>query len=249
MKNAFVFFALLGHFAAGAQPGNAVPKNIRAANTLENLFDASGLTTSDNFYGIPLEPGDVVGNAYLNPEWRRTTFLLYNVDKMIEGYPARYEIGQDQFEIKTSRGIKVLNGSKVKSFVWVDSATRTPHYFVNGRDFDHADHVTFTGFYEVLAEGNLILLCKTAVIVKDPTYNDKFDMGQRNTRILKKRHFYYVDQNEVREVPSSRKKFFSIFGPHADEVGSFANVNKLSIDDAGHLTSIFRHYNSLRVTN
>ena len=249
MKNAFVFFALLGPFAAGAQPGNAVPQNIRAANTLENLFDASGLTTSDNFYGIPLEPGGVVGNAYLNSEWRRTTFLLYNVDKMIEGYPARYEIGQDQFEIKTSRGVKMLNGDKVKSFVWIDSATRTPHYFVNGRDFNQADKAISPGFYEVLAEGNMTLLSKTTVVVKDPTYNDKFDMGQRNTRILKKMDFYYVDQNHVREVPSSKKKFFSIFGRHAEEIESFAKLNKLSVDDAGHLTSMFRHYNNLQVTN
>ena len=249
MKNAFVLIALVGPLAAGAQPGNAVPQNIRAANTLENLFDASGLTTSDNFYGIPLEPGDVVGNAYLNGEWRRTTFLLYNVDKMIEGYPARYEIGHDQFEIKTSRGVKVLNGDKVKSFVWIDSATRTPHYFVNGRDFNGADKAISRGFYEVLAEGNMTLLSKTTVLVKDPTYNEKFDVGQRNTRILKKMDFYFVDQALVREVPSSRKKFFSIFGGHAEDIESFAKVNKLSVDDADHLTSIFRHYNNLRVTN
>ena len=249
MKNIVALFLLLGALTSGAQPINTVPKNIRAANTLENLFDASGLTTSDNLYGIPLEPGGVKGTAYLNADWRRTTFLLYDADKMIEGYPARYEIDQDRFEIKAASGVKVLNGRKVRSFVWLDSLTQTPHYFVNAKDFKNEDKVDLAGFFQVLTEGNLTLLSKTGVVVKDPTYNEKFDMGERDTRIIKKTKYYYLAQNLLREVPSSRKKFFPIFGQHADEIEQFVKVNKLSLNESGHLTTIFLRYNGLAVSN
>ena len=231
------------------QPNSALPKNIRAANTLENLFDANGLSSFDNLYGIPLEPGTVVGDAYLNPEWKRTTLLLYDVDKMIEGYPARYEIDEDQFEIKSSTGIKVLNGRKVKSFVWIDSLTKTPHYFVNGRDFANSDGVRMSGFYEVLAEGQLTLLGKTEVVVKEPTYNEKLDMGQRNTRIIKRTSFFYLDNGALKEVPSSRKKLLPIFGDQAAAMEDFLRVNKLSLNEAAHLRALFEHYNGRIVTN
>ena len=122
MKKPFIAaLALFCSISAIAQPNSPVPKNLRAANTLDNLFDANGLGISDNLYVIPLEPGRIVGNAYLTPDWKRTTFMLYDADKMIEGYPSRYEIDQDQFEIKAASGIKVLSGKRVRSFVWVDS--------------------------------------------------------------------------------------------------------------------------------
>ena len=249
MKTIVALFLLLGVLTSGAQPVATVPKNIRAANTLENLFDASGLTTSDNLYGIPLEPGGVKGTSYLNPGWSRTTLLLYDAEKMIEGYPARYEIDQDRFEIKSANGVKVLNGRRVKSFVWIDSVTQTPHYFVNAKDFKSDDKTDLSGFFHVLTEGNMTLLSKTSVMVKDPTYNDKFDMGDRDTRIIKKTKYYYLAQNTLREVSSSRKKFFPIFGQHAGDIEQFVKVNKLSLNDAGHLTTIFLRYNGLSVSN
>lgn len=241
--------AALCAWSAFAQPSNTVPKNIRAANTLENLADAEGLTSFDNLYGIPLEPGAVVGDAYLNPEWKRTTFMLYDADKMVEGFPTRYEIDLDQFEIKSSTGIKVLSGKRVKSFVWIDSLSNAPHYFINGRDFRGDDGNTLSGFYEVLSEGSLTLLARTDVVVRQPTYNDKFDVGQRDTRILKKLSFYYLQDGVLRELPSSRKKMMSLFGDHSVAVDDFIRVNRLSLNEAAHLRAIFDHYNARLVTN
>jgi hypothetical protein len=232
-----------------AQPNSAVPKNIRAANTLDNLFDANGLASFDNLYGIPLEPGKVVGNSYLNADWKRTTFMLYDTDKMIEGYHARYEIEQDQFEIKAAGGIKVLSGRKVKSFVWVDSLSKSPHYFVNGKDLRGEGQTQPTGFYEVLTEGGLTLLAKTDIVVKEPTYNEKLDMGQRDTRIVKKTAFFYIDNNVMKELPSSRKKLLPLFGQHEAAIEEFIKLNKLSLNQSGHLRAVFEHYNAMTVTN
>lgn len=241
--------ALAFVFGAAAQPISTVPKNIRASNTLSNLYDANGLTTFDNFYGIPLEPGSIVGNAYLNPDWKRTTFLLYDNDKMIEGYSSRYEIDRDQFEIMASGMVKVLNGKRVKSFVWVDSLSRMPHYFVNGRDFKDENNTPFSGFFEVMTEGTLSLLAKTEVVVKNPNYSVQFDMGNRDTRISKKTVFHYAQSGKIKEVPASRKRLLPVFGEHAPAVDRFIKLNTLSLNQEGHLKAIFEHYNSLMITN
>lgn len=243
-----LFVTLLLGGAALAQPNSVVPKNIRAANTLDNLFDGNGLATSDNLWGIPLEPGAVVGNTYLNPEWRRTALSLYDTDKVLEGYLTRYEIDLDQFDIKTTLGIKVLSGKKIKSFVWMDSLTKTPHYFVNGRDLKTAADVPIIGFFEVLAEGDPTLLSKTGVIVKRPNYNEKLDMGNRDTRIEKRAKYYYLENDLLHELPSAKKKIIAVFGDHAEALQDFVKVNKLSWDEEGHLKHIFEHYNGLAIT-
>jgi hypothetical protein len=248
-KASTLAICLVCALAATAQPNSALPKNIRAANTLENLFDANGLSTSDNLYGIPLEPGRIVGNAYLSSHWKRTAFLLYDGDKMIEGYPARYEIDQDQFEIKAAGGVKVLNGKRVKSFVWVDSLTKAPHYFVNGKDLTNTENVPMAGFYEVLTEGALTLLLKTEVIVKKPTYNEKLDVGNRDQRIVKKAVFWYSENGKIKELSSSRKKFFPVFGKHEEAIHEFIRVNSLSLDRPEHMKAIFDQYNKRAAIN
>jgi hypothetical protein len=250
MKKLAVFALVLWSAQyALAQPNSTVPKNLRASNTLDNLFDANGLSNSDNLYGIPLESGRIVGNAYLNPDWKRTTFLLYTSDKMIEGYPSRYEIDQDQFEIKAADAVKVLNGKRVRSFVWADSLTKTPHYFVNGKDFRNEENTPLSGFFEVLAEGNYTLLEKTRVQIIEPNYKVQLDMGSRDQRIIKKNAFYYSVKGVIIPLPSSRKKLLTLFGDHAPEIGKFIKVNALDLDNAMHLKVLFEHYHSLITTN
>lgn len=249
MKTFAAIFALLAASAAGAQPSSTVPRNIRATNTIDYLSDGNGLATFENLYGIPLEPGRVVGNSYLNEKWNRTTLLLYDVEKMLQGYSTRYEISEDMFEIKGSTEVKVLDGKRVKSFVWLDSLTRVPHYFVNGRDYKNEENVRLSGFFEVLTEGEMTLLKKTLVLVKQPTYNDKLDMGRRDTRIEKKNHFYYRDKDTIRELPTTKKKLIPVFGDKAQAVEEFIRQNKLSPNDADHLKAIFEHYNMWVATN
>jgi len=234
---------------APAQPNSTVPKNIRAANTLDNLFDSNGLATFDNLYGIPLEPGSVLGNSYLNPDWNRTTFLLYDADKMLEAYSSRYEIDQDQFEIKVAGGIKLLNGKRVKSFVWLDSLTRSPHYFVNAKDFKSEDNSGLRGFFEVLTEGELTLLSRTDIVVKKPNYNEKLDIGTRDARILKKTKFYFTAKGKIKELATNRKKLLPVFGEHANAMDEFIRKNSLSLNEPAHLKAIFENYNAKVITN
>ena len=241
--------ALSGVCGAYAQSVSTVPKNIRAAYTLDNLFEISKTANADSFYGIPLEAGSVRGDAYLSPEWKRTTFLLYKVEKMVEGYAARYEISQDEFEIKTTAGIKVLDGRRVKSFVWVDSASKTPHYFINGQDLPALGGSPLTGFYEVLAEGPLTLLAKAEVVVRKPTYNVQLDMGDPDMRISKKTAFFFLEGNSLTELPSSRRKLIALFGERAGEADKFIKVNSLSLDNDIHLKALFEHLNRLPAMN
>jgi hypothetical protein len=168
---------------------------------------------------------------------------------MLEGYSSRYEIDQDQFEIKVAGGIKLLNGKRVKSFVWLDSLTRSPHYFVNAKDFKSEDNSVVKGFFEVLTEGELTLLSKTDIVVKKPNYNERLDIGTRDARILKKTKFFFTDKGKIKELATNRKKLLPVFGEHATAMDEFIRKNSLSLNEPAHLKAIFENYNAKVITN
>src|SRR5688572_30772325 len=101
-----------------------VPPQLRAQMTFDRLTDYDGLGKGDVLYGIPLPPGKTIGDSYLDPKWNAAAIMLYENDKLIEGYPVRFNISDDMLEIKSRYGIKVLEARKVKSMVWIDSITQ-----------------------------------------------------------------------------------------------------------------------------
>src|SRR5688572_2286463 len=102
MKNLAVFFLSLVYSSGFTQA--VVPPNIRAINTIERLNDFDGLTNGDLMYGIPLPEGKVIGDSYLDTHWKKSTILLYEKDKLIEGFPLRYDIWLDELEINARNG-------------------------------------------------------------------------------------------------------------------------------------------------
>jgi hypothetical protein len=246
MKNLIlILFTLLTFFKSSAQA--VVPENVRATNTLERLQDLDGLGLGDMLYGIPQPPGKVIGDTYLNTRWKQTSMLLYDNEKLLEGYPVRYDIKLDELEVKTRNGIKVLKGAKVKSFVWIDSLTNAPEYFVNAKDYKNDDNVPYTGFFQVLNDGVLPLLRKTVLDIKKADYNIQLNVGSHDDKILKKPRFYTVKDKQLIDLPSSKKKLVSVFDDQSDEMEKYIRENNLATNKADDLKLIFIHYNSLVV--
>jgi hypothetical protein len=227
------------------QSGNVVPANIRATNTLDRLFDADGLSSSDLLYGLPHAPGRVIGNSYWYPEWRKASLMLFEGDRLIEGYSIRYNIDSDELEIKTKSTVKVLEGRKVKSFIWIDSISKTPSYFINAQGYKDEQGSTFSGFFQVLSDGVIPLLKRLEIIYKKADYKVQFDVGRTDARILKKETYFYVMEKTLYEVPRSKKKLTSIFKDASNEIEKFIKINSIDVTEENHLVAIFNHYNHL----
>src|SRR5690606_10816167 len=110
-------------------------------------------------------------------------------------------------------------------------------------DYKLEDNSHVRGFFEVLSEGPVTLLSNTSIQVREPTYNVALDMGNRDTRLVKKTVFYHLDGETVRELPGSRKKLLSVFPHNSDEISEYIKTNKLSLNDATHLKILFDYYN------
>jgi hypothetical protein len=149
----------------------------------------------------------------------------------------------DELEIKGKNGIKVLAGTKVKSFVWMDSFTNVPVYFINGKAFRNEIDVPFTGFLQVLTEGSVPLLKRTYIDIKKADYNIALNVGSRDEKILKKNKFYALMTDKVVALPGSRKKFIQLLNGDS-RLEEFIRDNNLTTSKEEHLKVIFEHYNS-----
>ena len=244
MKN-LVRILILLTFAFKCYAQAVVPPNVRASNTLDRLKESRDFNTADMLYGIPLPEGKTIGDTYLDMHWKDASILLYESEKLIEGFPIRYDIMTDDVEVKTKKGIKVLQGVKIKSFVWVDSVTKAPDYFVNAKDFKNESNVPYSGFFQVLADGSLPLFKKTEIEIKKADYNIQFNVGSQDDKILKKSEFYTLKDKQLVELPSSKKKIIVLFGDKSEAMEVFIKENDLSIAKGDQLKIIFEHYNSL----
>jgi hypothetical protein len=244
MKRAlFSFSIILASVTVGlCQTATALPPNIRATNTLDRLLDFDGINSYDILYGIPMnEKTEVLGDTYLNPEWQKSTILLQN-DKMLEGYLTRYDIKARQLEIKSSWGIKVLEANSVKSYLSVDSLTKTPHYFINSSRFKDENGSFTEGFFEVLSDGKIPLFKKTTLEIKRGNYRPELSIGKKEDQILKKVKYFYMKDNQLIQIPAT-KKLSDVFGTRREEMNIFIKNNKISAKQELHLKALFDHYN------
>ncbi|MBL0742909.1 hypothetical protein [Chryseolinea lacunae] len=245
MKKQLLVVVLVA-LCAASYAQTVLPSNMRAQNTLQQLDAIS--TNKDILYGIPMPPPQVIGDTYYKLYWSPTSLLLYT-DKMVEGFPARYDIYADEVELRGKNGVRVMPSKLIKSFVWIDSVSKEPTYFVNAKDFLTESKAPLKGFFEVMAEGSVTLLKRMTVYVKKADYNAVLNVGNRDDKIMKESTLFYLKGSTALEVPSSKKKLLPVFGDKATAVEQYIKEKDLSLSKENDLKSVFAYYNTLVASN
>ncbi|HMJ68937.1 MAG TPA: hypothetical protein VK508_08580 [Cyclobacteriaceae bacterium] len=220
----------------------AIPSNIRAQISAERLSRANFERLDNAIVGIPIPPGRVVGDTYMDSKWNIGSLIVSDKNSAIEGYLMKYDIRDQTIEIKTPAGVRVLDVKRVQHMVWLDSLTKEPHYYVNCFKYK-MDGAPLVGLMEVMVDGKRSLFKRTVVNTKSPTYVPAMDVGSRDMEFYKKSDFYYNDGANVFEIKSKRKLIES-FGDLGPDVEKFMKSNRLDAKSAGDLTRVFEFYNS-----
>jgi hypothetical protein len=222
-------------FAGLLFSSHVVGQNLSAGARRNVLF-------TDLMNGMPISrpPTGIEGDPYLNPEWRRANVKLYEVDDEITNYKIQYNIHFDELAFQLPTGIKAIDGSRVKKFVFTGDSVRS---FVNAKEYK-LDGTPLRGFFEVLVDGPSPLLKKYYVIVKAPDYQPALNSGSRNTKVTKRSDLYFAKGDEVYEV-KGRKKLLAAFGDRAPAMEKFMKDNSLFPNDEKSIFTIFTYYNSL----
>jgi len=241
-----IFSIFLSLNSAMAQT-ESLQKTIRATNIQHTLTTRPDLQGGNMIYGIPDGPKQLLGNYYLDTKWNRSTLMLYKNDEILSDQWVRYNIASNQFEILTPEDdrVKTIPGLRVQNLVWVDSLHRVPRYFINGMDLKEKG-APISGFYEVLVDGELSLLRRTIATVKKSNYNTALMIGNKDDEIKKRDSYYYIQGDEVIEVPRSQKKLMKLFEEDKQkEVAQFIDDNDPNLKNVSGLYKVFSYYNSL----
>lgn len=225
--------------------GAAIQKTIRANNITTLFNERPNMLGGNMIYGIPPEPKKLVGTSYIDDKWNAASILLYRDQEMLEGFRARYNVISNMFELMEPENnlVSIMPGLRIQNIVWVDSAYKVPRYFVNGMDFKE-EGAPISGFFEVLVDGELPLMRRTKIILKESNYNQALMVGERDDQLLKRNFYYFLEGEEVVELQKNRKKFYAVFGDLAEEMEQFANDNSLNHREPNHIFQLFTYYNS-----
>lgn len=227
------------------ETGAALQKTIRATNITELFNKRPNFIGGNSIYGIPPEPKKLQGNFYLDTKWNKASILLYKNEELIEGYFVRYNINSNNFELRSedSEDATTVPGLRVRNIVWIDSEHGVPRYFINGMDFKD-EGSPIAGFFEVLVDGKLPLVRRTIASIRESNYNQALMVGEPDDRVVKRYVYYYIEGKNVIEIPTNKKKIFTIFGENQAEMEAFAESNKLNLKEASSLFSLFTQFNS-----
>lgn len=225
--------------------GAAIQKTIRANNITKLFNERPNFIGGNMIYGIPPEPKKLIGDSYIDKKWNSASILLYKDKELLEGFRVRYNVISNMFELMEPEEnmVSVMPGLRIQNIVWVDSTFKVPRYFVNGMDFKE-EGAPISGFFEVLVDGELPLMRRTKVILKESNYNQALMVGDRNDVLLKRNFYYYLKEQEIIEIPKKRKKFYQLFGEQSKQMEEFVNSNSLSHREPGDLFEIFTYFNS-----
>lgn len=188
-------------------------------------------------------PG-LIGDVYLYQDYRKATFLLYDNDKVAQGYATRLDLQRNEFDVKVGKGIKSLPGSYVRSLFWRDSLTNSAQYYVNAKDYKNEEDVPYIGFFQILSEGDLTLFKITELIFKPAERVVAHSTGSKDNRFIKKGHLYYAIGRKAIELPA-RKGVRKLFESKSVEMDKYVKVNEMDLTKESHLTAAFDYYNSL----
>jgi hypothetical protein len=247
MKKILITCCLFISFTAiiSAQQAPLVPPVIRATNFSERLNYQIGAGTT-SLLGMPIRAADVIGDTYLFTDWRQSNVMLYDSDKLIENHVIRYDMKDDNIEFKFGNDIRVLKGSRVKSFVCIDSVSKTPTYFMNGKDFVNKDNTPFDGFMQVLSDGSMPLLKRYEIYIKQPDFNLALNVGSIDYKIIKRLQYYYMLDGKLHLLPSGKGAILKVFGEDKEQVKKFMKLNNVQVSEEHHLSAVFDYYNSMK---
>jgi hypothetical protein len=242
MKNRNVpllLFCVLPLFHAAN--GQAINNNFRATNI---MMRTTKMSSADLIMGIPSShESSVIGDSYWDTHWGASALLLYDKDQLVDGHLTRYDIKNDEYEFLINKQVRVLPGIKVKQAVWLDSLTQSKRFLVNAKEYT-TDGVPLTGCFEVLADGRTALFKRMYLEIKKPDFNAALNVGSKDTRIVKREHYYFNLGREVYKI-KSKKDVAVVFQDKAEQMNAYIKSEKIKFSDEANLIKVFTSYLSL----
>ncbi len=192
---------------------------------------------------LPIPPPKLEGSLYLFDDWITGDVFLKN-NKVLKGYPIRYDLKNQLLEINASGEIKVCQLPLLKSFAYKEPIGDSIFYH-NTSEVNNITYDLPKGVCQILLDGKIKLVKYEYIEIKEATYNVALSMGERNDKALKKSKIFALVNDNVFAVKGSIKKNETLFKDNLKEIENFVKKNKLKLKNESHLIRIFQFYQEL----
>jgi hypothetical protein len=194
---------------------------------------------------FPVKSPGNVGTTYLNEKYNKADVKLkpgqFSVSELKQ-IDVQLDLKDDNLEIATPQGIKILNGTKVEQFEWVDAQTGEHEVFVNCDKFA-LDGTKAIGFGKVLSDKKVMLLEFNYVEMVQAAYNPALDVGSKDNKIVKKQKLYLVKDGVMNRC--DRKSILALLDDDQGTLRKYAKQNKINLNKQDGLKQLVDYYNSI----
>lgn len=192
-----------------------------------------------------VQPSEATGSVYLNEEWMVATLYLFPGKLLVDtlkDVSIRLDIKTNEIDVKAQNKTKVLEGSKVQKFEWVDSKTGQHQTYVNCSKFTFGQ-TKLLGFCKV-SPGKKIQLAKhTSVSLIKADYNVALDVGNKNDRFVQTSEMYFIKDNKMYEA--SKKNLYTLIPENQADVKKYLKEKDVSFGNEQDLNLLIDYCNSL----
>lgn len=202
-------------------------ENVTSSYAIGRLSDGGGLSPNETVYGIPkVVSSELVGDIYYFNEYKKVNVVLNN-GKFVKNLLANYNIDNQQLEISFKQGVRILEGSLIKSFE-VINADSTISNFVTAQRIKFKD-TELRGFFEVLHGGTFSLFKQYELSFVKSQHVPALNAGSNDIEVRKKAAYYIHSNNEVIELPKTKKEIRNYFLRNSIEVDNLIEFNSLKL--------------------
>lgn len=245
MKKILSVLVLLVATEATAQ----IEINDNTRDRINTLTTGSMNPGYSSFWGPPVKAGTVVGEVYLDTVWARGYVKLIQPIPAVGGTPQdslgglamRYNVYSNEVEVllDTYKDVKAIPGNRIKYF----SVQRNgqPIRLVNVENYP--SDKTPKGFYEVLADGKLMLLQNYRVRVQKPTYNAAVGVGEKDHRFSVETDWYVAHNGQAEKWSPSKKAVLQLMKDREKEVSNYLKNHQPDFKNQDDLVQLFAFYN------
>jgi hypothetical protein len=213
----------------------------RLTNIVQSLSGGSAGYAS-GFKGTYNVRSTVKGDPYLDTAFRSCNFKLYKTEERIST-PSRYDVLNNELEIKTTGGIMTLPTKLVERYSF-KGKQKDSVFFVNAAAYKFED-TPFDGFLQQLVDGEFQLLKLIRAEIVKPSYNPSLEVGDRDAYIVKKETLYYSLPDKMISKIKGKSEMLSLFGGKKELMKSFISSNRLGFKNEDDLIKIFDYFNNL----
>lgn len=219
----------------------AATKNTQQLTNNMTPGKASSIGPGSTIFIIPPKTEDRKGSPYLFEQWKKGVVFVKSLNKSYQFDYLKYDLMNNDIELKIDGQVKVIPDKEVKEFVIQDDASGQVLKFIRLDRFSY-ETTPLSGFGQVITEGKVSLIKHSYTEIKEANYRVDLNVGDKFDTILQREKYYFAYKNKIYSA-NKKKEVIAFYAAQDKDAKSFIKENKLNVQNEVELAQLILHFN------